>query len=77
MYNNLNISSAVINGGTDESQKQMKVKNKWNGKIYTVLETNETDNTTTLKRDDGSQFTIQTKELYSNYRGIEDEHGRD
>lgn len=55
----------------------MKVKNKWNGKIYIVLETNETDNTTTLKRDDGSQFTIQTKELYFNYREIEDEHERD
>lgn len=55
----------------------MKVKNKWNGKTYTVISTNETDNTTTLERGDGSQFTIQTKELYSNYREVEDEHGRD
>lgn len=53
----------------------MKVKNKWSSKLYTVVSTNEADNTTTLERDDGSQFTIQTKELYSNYREVEDEHG--
>ena len=53
----------------------MKVKNKWNSKTYTVVETSEAYNIVTLERDDGSQFTIQTKELYSNYREVEDEHG--
>ena len=52
----------------------MIVKNKWNGKIYTVISTNETNNIVTLKRDDGSKFTIQTKELYSNYREVKNEH---
>lgn len=55
----------------------MKVKNKWNSKLYTVISTSEADNTVTLERDDGSQFTIQTKELYSNYVEVHDEHGRD
>ena len=55
----------------------MKVKNKWNGKLYTVISTNEVDNTTTLERDDGSQFTIQTKELYSNYIEVKDGSRRD
>ena len=55
----------------------MKVINKWNGKLYTVISTNETNNTVMIKRDDGSKFTIQTKELYSNYREVKDEHGND
>lgn len=55
----------------------MIVKNKWNGKIYTVISTNETNSTAVLKRDDGSKFTIQTKELYSNYREVKNEHGND
>ena len=55
----------------------MIVKNKWNGKLYTVISTNETNSTVTLKRDDGSIFTIQTKELYSNYREVENEHEND
>ena len=55
----------------------MIVKNKWNGKIYTVISTNETNNTVTLKRADGSKFTIQTKELYSNYREVKNKHGND
>lgn len=54
----------------------MKVKNKWNNRIYTVVSTNEADNTTTLERDDGSQFTIQTKELYFNYREMTNEKVR-
>lgn len=66
----------IKNGGTVITI-MMKVKNKWNGKLYTVISTNEVDNTTTLERDDGSQFTIQTKELYSNYIEVKDGSRRD
>ena len=55
----------------------MIIKNKWNGRLYTVISINEPDNTVTLERDDGSQFTIQAKEAYANYREVEDEHGND
>jgi hypothetical protein len=41
------------------------VRNKWNGKTYKVLET--TDKTVKLQREDGSQFTIQKSEYFSNY----------
>lgn len=54
----------------------MIVKNKWNSKLYTVISTNITDNTATLERDNGSQFTIQTKELYANYREVKNEHDK-
>ena len=58
----------------------MTVKNMWNGKLYTIISTNKPDNTTTLERDDGSQFIIQTKDLYRNYRfnyrEVEDEAGK-
>lgn len=53
----------------------MMVKNKWNSKTYTVISTNVADNTVTLKREDGSQFTIQIKELYFSYREVKDKHG--
>lgn len=43
----------------------MQVRNKWNGKFYTVLDF--TDNTVTLKREDGSHFTIMKKEYYFSY----------
>lgn len=51
----------------------MIVKNKWNDNLYTVISTNNKDNTVTLKRGDGSEFTIQTKELYFNYKEVNDE----
>jgi hypothetical protein len=43
-----------------------KVLNKWNGRVYKVLEQN--DNTVTLERDDGSQLTIEAKEFRFNYK---------
>lgn len=41
------------------------VKNKWNGSTYKVLDS--TDNTVTLEREDGTQFTINKKEYFFNY----------
>jgi len=46
----------------------MKVKNKWNSKMYKLI--SESDNTVTLEREDGSQFTISKKEFYANYRQV-------
>ena len=43
----------------------MLVRNKWNGKTYKVLET--TDKTVKLQREDGTKFTIQKSEYFSNY----------
>ena len=43
----------------------MLVRNKWNGKVYDVLEI--TDKNVTLQRDDGSQFTIQKSEYFFSY----------
>ena len=58
-------------------EELMIIKNKWNGRLYTVISINEHDNTVTLERDDDSQFTIQAKEVYANYREVEDEQGKD
>ena len=55
----------------------MIIKNKWNGRLYTVILINEPDKTVTLERDDDSQFTIQAKEVYANYKEVEDEQGKD
>ena len=43
----------------------MLVRNKWNNKMYKVLEI--TDKNVTLRRDDGSQFTIQKSEYFFGY----------
>lgn len=43
----------------------MLVRNKWNGKTYKVLEI--TDKAVTLQRENGTQFTIQKSEYFSNY----------
>lgn len=43
----------------------MKVKNKWNSKIYEVVK--EEGIMVTLKREDGSMFTITQSEFYSAY----------
>ena len=43
----------------------MLVRNKWNGKMYEVLEI--TDKNVTLQRVDGSQFTIQKSEYFFSY----------
>lgn len=46
----------------------MKVINKWNGKIYTVLSMQA--DIVKLRRSDGSEFEIQKNEFYSNYREV-------
>ena len=43
----------------------MLVRNKWNKKTYEVLEIK--DGKVTLKRSDGSVFTIAEKEYVTNY----------
>ena len=43
----------------------MLVRNKWNNKMYKVLEI--TDKNVTLRREDGSQFTIQKSEYFFSY----------
>lgn len=48
-----------------EVEKQMLVRNKWNNKMYEVLEI--TDKNVTLQREDGSQFTIQKSEYFFSY----------
>lgn len=42
-----------------------KVKNKWNGQFYKVIDI--TDNMVTLERENGSQFTIQKSEYFFSY----------
>ena len=42
-----------------------RARNKWNGKIYSVI--SEGENNVTLEREDGSQFTIQKKEYFFSY----------
>lgn len=49
----------------------MIAKNKWTGKLYTVLSMSVT--AVELQRSDGSEFEIQKSEFYSNYRVIERE----
>jgi hypothetical protein len=44
----------------------MKVKNRWNNRFYEVL--NTTDKEVTLRREDGSEFTIAKSEYFFNYR---------
>ena len=43
----------------------MLVRNKWNNKMYEVLEI--TDKNVTLQREDRSQFTIKKSEYFFNY----------
>ena len=40
----------------------MAVKNKWNGKLYTVKSFDGPADEVTLIREDGSEFTISQKE---------------
>ena len=49
----------------------MIARNKWNGKLYTVLSMSVT--AVELQRSDGSEFEIQKPVFYSNYRVIERE----
>lgn len=48
----------------------MKVINKWNGNIYTVLSMQT--GTVKLRRSDDSEFEIQKAEFYFNYREMEE-----
>lgn len=45
------------------------ILNRWNRKWYTVLKV--TDKEATLRRGDGSEFTIAKSELYANYADIQ------
>lgn len=47
----------------------LKVRNKWNGKIYTVL---DTGSVVTLKRDDDTVFSIEVKEFKFSYAAVRD-----
>lgn len=49
----------------------MKAKNKWNSKIYNVVEIKESS--IILKRNDGSQFEIDKLEFNFSYRIIENQ----
>lgn len=49
----------------------MKVKNKWNGKTYTVKSFDGQADEVTLIREDGSEFTISQKEYKFSYREVE------
>lgn len=51
-------------------EKQMKVINKWNGNVYTVLSMQV--DTVKLRRSDDSEFEIQKNEFYFNYREVEE-----
>lgn len=48
----------------------MKVINKWNGNVYTVLSMQA--DTIKLRRSDDSEFEIQKTEFYFNYREMEE-----
>ena len=49
-----------------EEKKNKIVTNRWNRKEYLVV--GETDKEVTLRRSDGSEFTIAKYEYYFNYR---------
>lgn len=51
-----------------------KALNKWNGRVYKVLE--QRDGMVTLQRDDGSQLTIEAKEFRFNYTEYFDKNSR-
>ena len=42
------------------------VRNKWNGRVYKVLE--QKNDMVTLQRDDDSKFTIEEKEFQLSYK---------
>lgn len=47
----------------------MFVKNKWNNRIYEVLEINQKD--VVLKREDNTTFTINASEYVFSYRKLD------
>ena len=50
----------------------MVVRNKWNGKTYTVKCFDGPADEVTLIREDGSEFTIAQKEFRANYKEFND-----
>lgn len=46
----------------------MVVRNKWNGKEYKLIESD--NSSVTLERSDGTQFIIKRAEYYENYMEI-------
>lgn len=50
----------------------MVVRNKWNGKTYTVKCFDGPADEVTLIREDGSEFTIAQKEFRANYYEVHD-----
>ena len=52
-----------------EAERKTVLKNKWNGKLYTMIK--KTADEVTLKRNcDGTVFTIGVKEYFSNYHSV-------
>lgn len=51
----------------------MIVRNKWNGKTYTVKSFEGPTDTVTLIREDGSEFTIAQKEFRANYYEVKED----
>ena len=46
----------------------MKVINKWNNRVYKII--NIENNQVTLERDDGTRFTITKQEYFFTYREV-------
>ena len=46
----------------------MEVVNRWNGRKYTVIDMTDAD--VTLRRGDGSEFTIRRAEFEATYRRV-------
>ena len=46
----------------------MKIKNKWNGKFYTLIQ--DKGSSVILQRSDGSEFEISKSEFKANYMEI-------
>ena len=49
----------------------MKYKNKWNGRLYVLV--SDDGSNVTLKREDGSEFTISQKEFKYIYHEVTNE----
>ena len=52
----------------------MVVRNRWNGKEYKLIESD--DNSVTLERSDGTQFIIKRAEYYENYYEVKEDGKR-
>ena len=52
----------------------MTVRNRWNGKEYKLIES--ANDSVTLERSDGTQFTIKRAEYYENYYEVKEDGKR-